>query len=104
MNKLKIWTKKELLKGSILSDKITYRGVRFEIFSLSNFDKEHLNHLKIKRMVDNFRREGNINQLIEYIKFFIFLSPLYKKMQSEGYHTHIYLNVNFEGVDCYLSR
>ena len=101
---IKIWTKKDLSKGFIPNDKITYRGVSFEIYGLSNFDKTHLNHKKILNLLTNCRRMGKINDLIFYIKAYIQESEVFKRMELEGYHTHIYLNLNFNGVDCFISR
>ena len=101
---IKIWTRKELYKGYIPSDKIHYRGVAFEFFSLSFFDSVHLEHKKITRMLNNFKRENKVNELIDYIKFFMRRSRKFQEMEKENYHTHIYLNLNFDGVDCYLSR
>ena len=101
---IKIWTKTELNKGYIPSDKVTFRNVRFEDYSLSNFDKKYLNYKKLKRMVKNFREENRIKDLITYLKWCITKSIKYQKMKKEGYHTHIYLNINIDGVDCFISR
>lgn len=104
MTEIKIWTQKELNRGYIPSDKITRRGVRFEHIGLSHFNEKYLNSEKMKRMVVNFRKENKINELIIFIKSIIVESERYKKIVSEGYHTHIYLNINYDGVDCYLNR
>jgi len=101
---IKIWTQKELFKGYIPSDKITRRGVKFEHFSLSFFDSVHLDHKKVKRMLVNFRQMNKVNELINYLKFFIRRSKKFKQLEKEDYHKHIYLNLNFDGVDCYLDR
>ena len=102
--KIKIWTKKELNKGCIMSDKVTFRGVRFEIYGLSNFDNKYLNNntiIQILKDCDNYPR---LKEVINYIKHWIQQSEKYKQMVKDGYHTHIYLNINFDGVDCFLSR
>lgn len=104
MVNIKIWTKKELRKGYIPSDKVTFRGVRFESYGLSNFDERYLETEKIKRMMANFRAENSIKELIEYVKFTITQSFKFYEMQKEDYHTHIYLNINNDGVDCFISR
>jgi len=101
---IKIWTQKELFKGYIPSDKINRRGVSFELFSLSFFDSVHLEHKKIKRMLKNFRKENRVKEFIDYLKFFIRRSKKFKQLEKDNYHKHIYLNLNFDGVDCYLDR
>lgn len=101
---MKILIKQEITKGHIPSDKITYRGVPFESFSLDFFDGNYLKHKKITRMVKNFRKENRMIELIDYLKFFVRRSKKYKLMIKENYHTHIYLNINFDGVDCFISR
>lgn len=101
---MKIWTRKELNRGYIPSDKIRVRGIPFEYITLSRFDKEHLNSDKIKKMVGNFRAVNRIDQLIDYVKFFIKRSQEYMDIVKEGYHTHLYLNINFDGIDCFISR
>jgi len=100
---MKIWTRKELFKGYIPYDKIKHRGERFELFSLSNFDSVHLEHKKIKRMVENFRKENKIKELIGYIKAYVVVSETYKQLEKDG-HTILYLNINNDGVDCFVSR
>ena len=72
-NKLKIWTRKEIYKGYIPYDKIRYKGISFEDYSLSNFDKKYLEHNKIKRMVKTFRTENMIEDLINYYLLIILL-------------------------------
>ena len=101
---IKIWTQKDLFKGYIPSDKITRRGVCFEHFSLSFFDSVHLEHLKVKRMLVNFRQENKVKAFIDYLKFFIRRSKKFQELEKDNYHKHIYLNLNHDGVDCYLDR
>jgi len=101
---IKIWTRKELFKGYIPSDKITRRGVSFEFVGLSHFDERHLETKKIKRMITNFRKQNRMKEFIEYVKHFITESKKFKEMEKDKYHKHIYLNINFDGVDCYLDR
>ena len=101
---MKILIDVELNKGYIPSDKINRRGISLEIFSLENFDKKHLSNDKLKRMVKNFKTKEEIKQLKEYLKFFIVRSKHYKNILKIGYHTHLYLNINKDGIDCFISR
>lgn len=100
MAKIKIWTQTELNKGHIPSDKITRRGVKFETYSLVNFDKS-LNK-------DNFdltyNRYKDYSAVISFIRGGISQSNKFKQMEADGYHSHIYLNLNKDGVDCFISR
>ena len=86
---MRIWTKTERWKGYIPSDKVDVRGIPFESCSISNFGI-------------NYKDTQSI--LIEDIKAKIVLSDFYKEIVKDGYHTHLYLNKNFDGVDCFISR
>lgn len=101
MVKIKIWTKKELRKGYMPSDKVTFRGVRFEDYGLNNFG---LDHDIVKELLQDYMNTKPYAYFIKTLKSWIVMSDKFKQMEAEDYHTHIYLNLNNDGVDCFISR
>ena len=73
---MKIWTKREPNKGYIPSDKVHFRGIPFEITSLSHWG-------------------ANKDDTLEVIK---------DKIRQDKTEGIVYLNVNFDGIDCFISR
>lgn len=105
---MKLYTRTEINKGYIPSDKqhlkIKDDLIPFEIFGLSNFlDKENYEEFEFEYNRDKnnkLSREILIKQLIQTI----IQSNTYKEIEEEGYHKYLYLNINSDGVDCFISR
>ena len=104
MNDLKIWTKTELGKGYMVSDKVTFKGKKFELMGLKyiigkelalEFNKEYQ---RVKYNKDDRRL------IIMELKKSIKNSNSFRLMRKEGYHSVIYLNINVDGVDVFLDR
>jgi len=73
---MKVWIKRDLNKGYIPSDKVSFRGQRFEATSLSNWNVSK-------------------NDPLEKIQ---------KAIKTDTTDTIVYLNVNFDGVQAFMKR
>lgn len=97
---MKIYHKVEFWKGYIPSDKVHYNHLPFENYSIRNFGIEPKQWNKEFRAKTPEERKDYITQLKLNIK----ASQLYKDIVKDGYHQALYLNINFDGIDCFISR
>jgi len=86
---MKIYHKQELLKGYIPSDKVTYNHKPYEHFSITNFGIEY---------------KTTKDMPIQEAKARIILSDTYKDIVKDNYHQSLYLNKNYDGIDCFIDR
>ena len=97
---MKIYHKVEYWKGNIPSDKLHYNHIPFEHFGVSQFGIDYKTSKDYRK---NYNKE-NKKFIIEDVKNRIRQSTLYKDIVKDGYHNALYLNFNFDGIDCFISR
>ena len=101
---MKIYHKEELNKGYVVSDKIHHNKTSFEVFSISNFG------IDIMKLKENWNKQFTSKtkeerkSIINILKSVIMGSVTFKDIVKEGYHKAIYLNINYDGIDCFISR
>ena len=99
---MKIYHKTELNKGYIPSDKLHYKGIPFESFGLKNFGIDHNPIVEEYNQIKYKKEEREL--FILSLKCRLMNSRKFKEITKEGYHTHLYLNFNVDGVDMFISR
>lgn len=102
--KMKIYTKTELGKGYIPSDKVSYKNVRFEDFG---FDAFGMDFKQIRKEWDKVKYKDNQTRklFIEQLKLNILkVINENKEFNKENYHTHLYINFNSDFPQIFISR
>jgi len=98
---MKIYHKVDYWKGYIPSDKVHYNHIPFENFSLKHFGVDGQKWNSSYRLSNNKEEKKDV---IARLKLAIKDSQLYKDIVKEGYHNALYLNLNMDGIDCFISR
>lgn len=98
---VKIWTKTEMNKGDIPSDKVRFRGINFERIGIGNFiDLTDFRKEYNKIKYNDETRKSFVNFIIDTIR----QSDLFKLYAKNGELTHLYLNINVETIDVFVNR